>query len=357
LSLRDAGARPLFYLAYLTSSCIGYNAAWHVGQRYYSVPTERDARKVAVLCAVLSLLLPLLWVAPTMAARLLFPTISQTWPQLSDPSEASFVALALTLLPNGMIGLTISAILAATMTTVDTSLNYLASILVRDVFVRLRTTFGRAALQEKRQLRMSRVTACVLGTLAIATALIVQRTKGVFDFALMYYSWFTPSMLTPVMLGFVYTKTPPWSAGVSATVGLSVVLLSNVVIDVSPYQYEVNIFGGILVSGTVFFLSSFWNRRDRDSRSRLDAFVRDLATPAVSSSFAWDLNALHSYRVVGLLTIAIGGALLAMLFVPAPHDVFVLGLIIGVCTVGLGTLIVLYFRSQMRKLPSHEPRR
>ncbi|MEK7249113.1 MAG: hypothetical protein AAB209_01690, partial [Bacteroidota bacterium] len=129
LSLHDVATRPVFYIAYLISSLIGYNAAWHVGQRYYSVPTERDARKMAILCAVLSFVLPLLWIAPTMAARLMFPSIGTIWPQLTEPAEASFVTLALTLLPNGLIGLTISAILAATMTSVDTQLNYLASIL------------------------------------------------------------------------------------------------------------------------------------------------------------------------------------------------------------------------------------
>src|SRR5437867_4392086 len=54
LSFHNVVARPVFYVAYLVSSCIGYNAAWHVGQRYYSVPTERDARKMAILCAILS---------------------------------------------------------------------------------------------------------------------------------------------------------------------------------------------------------------------------------------------------------------------------------------------------------------
>jgi len=83
------------------------NAAWFIGQRYDSVPTERDARKMAILCSVLSLLLPLLWITPTMAAQLMFPSISEIWPQLAEPAEASFVTLALTLLPNGMIGVTI----------------------------------------------------------------------------------------------------------------------------------------------------------------------------------------------------------------------------------------------------------
>jgi Na+/proline symporter len=347
LSFGDVLASPLFYIAYLFSTFIGYNAAWHIGQRYYSVPTERDARKMAILCALLSLTIPLLWIAPTMAGRVLFPDMARLWPQLSEPSEASFVTLALSLLPNGLIGLTISAILAATMTHTDTALNYLASILVRDVYMKVKKAFARPAPSERRQLLVARITTFTLGFMAIATAIIVQRTKGVFDFALMYYSWFGPSMMTPVMLGFLYTKTPSWSANAAATASLIVVLACNTIIDVRPYQYEVNIFGGILVAAAVFFLSALWPERDVAARERIDAFATDLHTPAIGTSSLWDKNALNSYLVVGVLTVIIGGALLLLLMVPAGIEVRTLTLIMGLSTMGLGGGMLLYFRKQL----------
>lgn len=356
LSLHNVSARPVFYIAYFISSLIGYNAAWHVGQRYYSVPTERDARKMAILCAMLSLVLPLLWIAPTMAARILFPSIETIWPQLTEPAEASFVTLALTLLPNGLIGLTISAILAATMTSVDTQLNYLASILVRDVYVKIRKTKAGDGLSEQRQLRIGRITAFALGLLAIVTAIIVQRTKGVFDFALMYYSWFAPAMFMPIMLGFLYTKTPSWSANASATAGLIVVWLGNVVFDVTPYQYEFNIFGGVLVSTFVFFGSAFFKEKRIPTLSRIAAFKKDLADPATKESLRWDPNALQSYKIVGVLTIGIGVVLLLLNLVPTTPDVVLLNSVTGFCTIALGLLILWYFRTQLKKSLALEER-
>ncbi len=348
-SFGDVAANPVFYIAYLFSTFIGYNAAWHIGQRYYSVPTEGDARKMALLCAVLSLIIPVLWIAPTMAGRVLFPDMARLWPQLSEPSEASFVTLALSLLPNGLIGLTISAILAATMTHTDTALNYLASILVRDVYMKLKKTFSRTVPGERQQLFVARLTTFTLGVLAIATAIIVQRTKGVFDFALMYYSWFGPSMMTPVMLGFLYKKTPSWSANAAATASLAVVLACNTVIDVRPYQYEVNIFGGIFVSAAVFFLSALWPEKDPRAIERIEAFAADLATPLTGKSTVWDKNALHSYLVVGVLTLVIGGALLALCLVPAGIEVRTLTLIMGFGTMALGGGMLLYFRKQIER--------
>ncbi len=343
----DVASSPLFYLAYFANTLIGYNASWHIGQRYYSVPTEKDARKMAILCAVLSLVLPLLWIAPTMAARLLFPDIASIWPQLAVPSEAAFVSLALTLLPNGLIGLTLSAILAATMTTNDTSLNYLASILVRDVYMRAKRALGHPAPDSGRQLRIARITTFTLGFLAIATALILQRGKGVFDFALLYYSWFGPSMMTPVMLGLVYTRTPSWSCIAASTVSLIGVLLCNTVIDVNPYQYEVNIFGGILLAALVFFLSALWHDREPAVLERIRAFATDLKTPAVEHSLVWDRNALYSYQVVGVLTAGIGGVLLLLLLVPAGFEVRLLTCLTGLAHVAMGGGMLWYFRRQL----------
>jgi solute:Na+ symporter, SSS family len=344
LSLGEVLRNPLFYLAYMLSSILGYNAAWYVGQRYYSVPTEHDARKMAILGGILSLVLPLLWIAPTMTARHLFPPMSELWPQLSDPAEASFVTLALALLPNGLIGISISAILAATMSSVDTQVNYLASILVKDVYVRARSKIKSVKPDERQQLRMGRIAAFTLGVLAIGTALLVQRTKGVFDFALMYYSWFAPSMYTPIMLGFIYTKTPSWSGIASVTAGLAVVLFFNVALDVSAYQYQVNVFGGVLTSGVVFFLSAFWKDTDSVTLDRIERFRVDMKTPVVSTDTGMDQNALNSYKIVGILTALIGLILMGLDLVPASAEVHRLNFLAGLCTFMLGVGMLWYFR-------------
>ncbi|NUM78261.1 hypothetical protein HUU40_28200 [candidate division KSB1 bacterium] len=343
-SLADLARRPGFYLAYLVNIFIGYNAAWFIGQRYESVPSERDARKMALLCSALSFLLPLLWIAPAMAARVLLPSMKELWPQLAEPAEASFVTLSLMLLPNGMIGVTMSALLAATTSAVDTGLNYLASILVRDVYLRLKKNFSQPEPSQNQQLRMGRVIVLVLGAMAIASALIVQRAKGVFEFALMYYSWFTPSMLTPVMLGFIYTKTPSWSAIVSALTGLLLVLACNVVFDFSTHQYEANIFVGVFASALIFFLSSFWRERDPQAVTRIKDFAQQLQTPALATERGWDPNTMQSYKVIGVLTAAVGIVLILLTFVPASSAALWLNAIAGFSSLAVGLWMVWFFK-------------
>ena len=54
---------PIFWLAYTSNIILGYNVNWHIAQRYYSVPDERDAKKMALWCAVLSIILPMTWIS------------------------------------------------------------------------------------------------------------------------------------------------------------------------------------------------------------------------------------------------------------------------------------------------------
>jgi SSS family solute:Na+ symporter len=80
---------------------------------------------MALWCGVLSFILPMMWIAPILTTPILFPDINELWPNLAKPSEASFVTLALAVLPHGMLGLLTAAIFAATMSSTDTLFNWL----------------------------------------------------------------------------------------------------------------------------------------------------------------------------------------------------------------------------------------
>jgi Na+/proline symporter len=285
---------------------------------------------------------------PVMASRILFPDLAAIWPGDPHPEEAAFVTLALTLLPNGLIGLTLSAILAAAMTSIDTQLNFLASILIRDVYVRLRTGSAGKPPSQKEQLTASRLTAIVLGILATITAIFFQRWKSVFEVALNYYSWFGPSMLTPVMLGFLFRRTPSWSAMASATSGLIVVFVLNVFTSFGDIQYEVNILAGVGTSTLVFFLSAFWPERLPAAVERIRLFFVDQDTPAEVEGLRWSGNALASYQIVGVLTMGIGGVVVFLGLVPASMPVHLITVVLGAGTVFLGWLMIWYFRRQTK---------
>jgi len=326
-----------FWLAYFINVMLGYNVNWHIAQRYYSVPDERDTRKMAMWCAWLSIGLPMLWIIPVMTTPILFPDLATMWPTLAEPTEAAFVTLALTILPHGMLGIMVAAIFAATMSSVDTSFNWMAAVLTKDVFSPLSRHFRDRDPSEKVQLWFGKGSVLVLGVLAVIIALSMDKFGGAFQVYLRANSLYSGPMFVPVLLGLVYTRTPWWS-GMAAFGGgvfavFIVAVLANLslgmpvdsfgsifmdlnmeVLGIEMTRYEINTFVGIIAATLVFFGSAAFHKREGEFKKRIESLEHDLATPAYADGAHVDLRGLQSYRLAGRLSIVIGIVLLPLAF-------------------------------------------
>lgn len=329
---------PIFWLAYSTNIILGYNVNWHIAQRYYSVPDERDTKKMALSCAVLSIILPMMWILPVMASAVLFPDLDSMWPELSKPAEASFVTLALAILPHGMLGIMVAAILAATMSSVDTTFNWLAAVVTKDAFVPITKHFKGREPSEKVQLTFGKVSVAFMGIIAIWIALNIGKYGGAFDVYLRADSLYKPSMFVPIIIGLVYTRTPWWSGMIAFGSGVLGILIVDVVANISQGmpvdslgsiftpvtvtllglelgRYEMNTITGVTLSGLVFMLSSFFNKREGDYKKSIDQLEHDLKTPAHRTTNKMDLSGVRAYLLAGRLAMVIG-ILLLLLAIP-----------------------------------------
>ena len=359
LNLKDQPG--IFWLAYFINIILGYNVNWHIAQRYYSVPDEKSTRKMALWCAGLSLLLPLLWILPVMTSVVLFPDISSMWPELAKPSEAAFVTLALSVLPHGLLGIMVAAIFAATMSSADTTFNWLAAVVTKDVYVPLQARFSGNPPGERAQLLFGRFSVGIMGILAIWIALNMDRFGGAFDVYLRADSLYKPAMFMPVILGLVFTRTPWWSgmaalgAGVLAIilVGIGVNMAHDVPvtlggifapISVAPFgiemgRYEINTLVGAGVSTLVFFTSALFNRRTGAFQARITALEEDLNTPALPAETRPDLRGLRAYTLAGRLSLVIGLLLILLTFFTWDRNGW-LNAVAGLLALGLGGLIL-----------------
>ncbi len=314
--LNGQTGQPLFLVCYGLASVLGYNVAWWQVQRYQSVPDERSARKMALLCAGLSLVGPLLWILPVMGARVIFPDIGAIWPQFAAPEEASFVSLAMLLLPHGMIGFVVAAILSATLGQASDGFNWLAATTTRDIYVPLRQRAGFARPSEKHQMHVAQVTMLVIGVLGIVSALFIARTGGAFDFGLKYYSLTGPGFMMPVLLGMIYRRTPWWS-GMASCCAAFLAAFGLMAADAFPtHVYERNILSAIIGATLVFVTSAFFYRAD-DPRSaeaqRLDA---DLQTP-VPLEAGVPVSGLRDYQMLAIVSVLLGLVLIACVVLPS----------------------------------------
>jgi Na+/proline symporter len=316
LTLQGPAANVWFMLAYLVNCMLGYNVAWHLAQRYYSVPDERGAQKMALLCAALSFVGPLLWILPVMAAKAIFPDMGALWPNLKDPSEASYVSLALLLLPHGLIGFVVSAVLSATLGQANDSFNWLAATATRDVYVPLHQRAHGKPPTDRQQMWVAQGTMLIVGVLGVAVALYIPRFGGAFDFALNYYSIFGPGFMMPVALGMIFRRTPWWSGMASCVAAFAVTFLMIRLGVGAENALARNVFSAVIASSAVFALSAFWYRAD-DPRSaeaiRLDL---DLRTPTPPAAAATHLDGLRVYGVIGSISLVLGGVLMLCTFLP-----------------------------------------
>ena len=363
------GQPGLFWAAYFINIVLGYNVNWHIAQRYYSVPDERDTKKMALWCAVFSLVLPLMWITPVMASRVLFPDLASMWPGLAEPSEAAFVTLAMTVLPHGLLGIMVAAIFAATMSSADTVFNWLAAVLTKDVFVPVHRRVEGREPSERMQLAVGKGSVAVMGLIAIAVALSMDRYGGAFDVYLRVLSAFNPAMFVPVLLGLIYTRTPWWSGmaafgvGVVAVIGTSVaanlsqglpvyslsVILENIELNVLGFdlsRYELNTFVGLAASSLCFFGSALAHRRAGAFAERIESLERDLRTPAFATGEKLDLRGLRAYRLAGGLSVLIGVLLMGLSFFGGA----VLNLSAGLLATALGAGVIMGTRRYERRM-------
>jgi len=330
-------AQPLFLLAYVVSTMLGYNVAWHFAQRYNSVPTERDAKKMALLGAGLSFFTPLLWLLPVMGARLIFPDIASLWPNLKAPEEASFVSLAMFLLPHGMVGFVVAAILSATLGQANDAFNWLSAAITRDVYVPVRRSLGFGKVSDRHELWMARFTMLAVGVGGVATSFVIAKSGGAFDFGLKYYSIVGPGFMMPVLLGMVYRRTPWWSgmASCGAAFAATFTLLA---LDAWPgHVFERNIFSAVIASTLVFVISARFYRDDDPASEEARKLDRDFRTPVAEQETHAAVGGLGVYGIIGNLSIVIGAVLTACVFLPATAEApATINLIAGLILIGIG---------------------
>ncbi len=332
-------ANPWFLLSYLISVMLGYNVSWALVQRYSGVPDERDTKKMALLCAVLSVVTPIMWILPVMASRIIFPDMNALWPTFAVPSEASFVSLALALLPHGLIGFVVSAILSATLGQANDAFNWLAATLTRDVYAPLKKRLTGHTASDSHQLLVARMTMLIVGILGIGVALYIPKLGGAFEFALGFYS-LTAAFAMPVFLGILYTRTPWWSGMASCAAAITVALT---LMSFGIWKEQIfvrNMMSESIVTILVFFGSALWYKRDDPRNAEILKLEQDLRDPVLVDQKEKSFTGMPMYNLIGRICFVLGGVLLLCTFLPSkPVSPATLNAVAGAMLIVLGLAI------------------
>ena len=155
-------------------------------QRMLSAKDETHALGATLLFNLLHYAVrPWPWILVALASMVVFPgleDIQQRFPHIPPDvvrNDLAYPAM-LTFLPPGLLGLVVTSLAAAYMSTMSTSVNWGSSILVSDVYRR----FFRPQATERQLVWAGRLFTIALMALACAVSLMIESALGVFQILL-----------------------------------------------------------------------------------------------------------------------------------------------------------------------------
>jgi SSS family solute:Na+ symporter len=179
-----------------------YGTDQTIVQRYLTAKSNRQAVK-ASLIGVFSTV-PV-WALFMFLGTALFAYYTLSGDVLPDDirADAVFPVFIMTRLPVGVIGLVLSALLAAAISSLDSDLNCLAAVFLKDYYMRF-----RPGTSENKQVIISKVVVILAGLTAILIATYYTRigSEGVLGIIFMLYSIFSGGIAGMFLLGIFSTR-------------------------------------------------------------------------------------------------------------------------------------------------------
>jgi solute:Na+ symporter, SSS family len=341
------------------------------GSRYLCVKDSGHARKAALLAACLFIGGIFIWFLPPMAATISHPDLAATFPTLKEPAEGAFFAMAKATFPVGMIGLLVSGIFAATMSSMDSGLNKNAGVFIKNFYqpiLRPKATDGEL-------LRAGKFTTIVLGLTVIGIATFYSQLKNLTLFELMVKFQILVSLpyVVPLVLGFIITRTPGWAGWSTVIVGFVVSFLTDRYLNIAwaaeffgvtdgttnwerqNWEQGIGVFT-ILGARAAWFLFTklFYERESATQKAQIEIFRHNIATPVdyAKEEGAANTDDKQSW-LIGWLCLPYGAVVALMALIPNPMSGRLGFLFCGGVVILVGWMLVKQSRRTSSPMPSN----
>ena len=311
------------------------------GYRYLCAKDGTHARRGALLATGLFIIGPIVWFIPPMVARMLFPDLSVVpalAPLGAKASEGAYLAVGIATMPRGMLGLMVTSLFAATISTMDTGLNKNTGIFVRSFY----HPILRPLADERELMIVSRVATVGFGAMTMLAAFLFRALSHLSLFNLMqqFVSLVVMPVAMPLLWGLFYRRTPAWSGWSTTLVcllGALVVGNLDALFGVDAYQrvlgfatplakwelptavFSLGVFANVMVGSAWFLGTTFWYRRQPPAyHAAVETFFERMKTPV---DFAREHGASvdrAQLRTLGALCLAYGGFVLLLVAIPNP---------------------------------------
>jgi SSS family transporter len=325
----------LFLIVYTVSQTTGYNNFGNA-QRYFCADTEQSAKRIAVLCMILFTIGSVIFYLPPLIARVAIPDLGTVPNGLKQPSEAAYIAMGLRVLPPGMIGVLLAAMLASSMASLSAHNHIITGIFAKDLY----QGYLRRNASDRHMLTASRITSLAVGLVMICVGLLfAQGANGIFTLLFILESMFLIPLGLPLLYGFLAKGGPWWSAVCAYVVGAITSLFVNFYLNrhLGLGLNETYLIGIPAVTTTIaFFIPVLLIKPQGEFAKRVDAFFAKLERPIdpVTELGSAGMSGRGQLALVGKVTTGMGLAcFLIVLANSAGRDRIIVGIYALVTTV------------------------
>lgn len=222
--LRPAGSIPydwLYLVTYLLSAVYDRNDIQRAA-KYIPAKDSKHARRSTLIPLFGYMIMPLFWFIPPLAAFTLAPNLMEQ-NLMNNPSEASYIAVCLAVLPQGLIGLMIAAMFSATIASMDVALNKNAGFFVKNFY----QPVLRKHATDRELFVAGEISTVVFGVLVVGLAMsVVMGSKiSLFDAFLYLNAYLGLPLSIPMFLGMLIKKVPRWAGWGTTLFGVGVTVL------------------------------------------------------------------------------------------------------------------------------------
>ncbi len=346
----------LFFNQLMVMNSIAIGAA-----RYVFVKSGRDARKAVLFPIIGSFIITPIFFIPPVAATFLFPNLDSVFSDLNNPNEAAYMAMAFKFLPQGLLGLLVCGVFAASLTSMNSSLNTAAGIFVRNFYVEV---VDKNASDGK-QILTGRIFMLFYGAIWVAIAMIFKNSKGLqlFDLMILVAASVNIPISVPTFLGIFIKKTPSWTAWGSMIAGISAAVLMRLILtpanietfvsslftlsspltprEIGDLNISITTAVILLVCNGFFFISMLFYKPDVEKQKNVDEFFEKMNTPVdVASEHGESYESdQRQLSVLGNLSLVYGGFIVLMLLIPNSMKSRICIAAIGLFIAGFGVVL------------------
>ncbi len=335
--------------------------------KYISAKDSEHARKATLIPLIGYAVLPIIWFVPVWASYTLVPDLMTKYSGvIKNPEEMSYIVTAMRILPQGLLGLLVVGLFAATMSSLDSAFNKNAGFIV--------CNFYRDILRPKasdRELYLAGQGATVLsGTLVIVVALLFANmgSISIFDSYLYFAAFFGTGGSVAFLLGMFFKGSPPWTAWVMALLSMVMSIFLFVIlradwmyaileptlhgtwlgavydyIQTNPF-FMTNMFVTPISIGLFFWFRRFYRpKKYPQFAAGVDKLFEDMKTPIDFDSEigAENDNSAQQAKTLGTLACVYGGFIFLLVFIPNPPEgrIAIFGSALFMIVVGGGLIL------------------